>query len=133
MLLKELEVLNCRKIKQAAIQFHGPGIQVIKGVNGSGKSTIADAIRLTLEGPKAFTHGMITLGETQAEVVAVTDDGIKIKTQISGTTVKQTVSKYDDEANRYVAVSGGVRAFLEGIRSGFEMPWAMRDMSDSRI
>jgi chromosome segregation ATPase len=133
MLLKELEILNCRKVKQAAIQFHGPGLQVIQGQNESGKSTIAQAIQLTLEGPKAFTPGMITLGETQAEVVALTDDGVKIKTQISGGTVKQTVSQYDDEANRYVTVSGGVRTFLEGIRSGFEMPWAMREMTDAKI
>jgi DNA repair exonuclease SbcCD ATPase subunit len=133
MLLKELEILNCRKVKQASISFHGPGLQIIQGQNGSGKSTIAQAIQLTLEGPKAFTPGMITLGETQAEVIAITDDGVKIKTQISGGTVKQTVSQYDDEANRYVTVSGGVRTFLEGIRSGFEMPWAMREMTDAKI
>jgi hypothetical protein len=133
MLLKELEILNCRKVKQAAISFHGPGLKVIQGINGSGKSTIVQALQLALEGPKAFTPGMITLGETQAEIVAITDDGVKIKTQISGTTVKQTVAKYDDTLNRYVAVSGGVRAFLEGIRSGFEMPWSMRDMADAKI
>jgi DNA repair exonuclease SbcCD ATPase subunit len=133
MLLKELDILNCRKVKQAAISFHGPGLQIIQGQNGSGKSTIVQTIQLTLEGPKAFTPGMITLGETQAEVVAITDDGVKIKTQISGETVKQTISQYDKEVNRYITVSGGVRSFLEGIRSGFEMPWAMKDMTDAKI
>jgi DNA repair exonuclease SbcCD ATPase subunit len=133
MLLKELDILNCRKVKQASLSFHGPGLQVIQGENGSGKSTIVQAIQLSLEGPKAFTPGMITLGETQAEVIAITDDGVKIKTQISGGTVKQTVSQYDSETSRYVTVSGGVRTFLEGIRSGFEMPWAMRDMTDAKI
>jgi chromosome segregation ATPase len=133
MLLRELQILNCRKIVQAQVQFHGPGLQTIQGMNGSGKSTIAQAIQLTLEGPKAFTPGMITLGETQAEIIAITDDGVKIKTSISGKTVKQTVQKLDEETNRYTAVSGGVREFLEGIRSGFEMPWALKDMSDAKI
>jgi DNA repair ATPase RecN len=133
MLLKELEILNCRKVKQATISFHGPGLQVIQGQNGSGKSTIAQAIQLTLEGSRAFSPGMITLGESQAEVVAITDDGVKIQTKINGDTVKQTVSRLDEESGRYVQVSGGVRTFLEGIRSGFEMPWAMREMTDAKI
>jgi len=132
MLLRSLQILNCRKVKQAEIHFHGPGLQVVQGMNGSGKSTIAQAIQLTLEGPKAFKQGMISFGETEAEVVGITDDGIKIRTQISGKTVKQTVHKLDEDSN-YRAVSGGVREFLEGIRSGFEMPWALRDMSDAKI
>jgi DNA repair exonuclease SbcCD ATPase subunit len=133
MLLRELQILNCRKIVQAQVQFHGPGLQVIQGMNGSGKSTIAQAIQLTLEGPKAFTPGMIRLGESQAEIIAVTDDGVKIKTQISGKTVKQIVQKLDEKSGRYTAVSGGVREFLESIRSGFELPWAMRDLTDAKI
>jgi len=133
MLLKEISILNLRKIEQAKIQFHGPGLQVVQGMNGSGKSTFAQAIQLTLEGPKAFTPGMVKIGETEAEVVAITDDGVKIKTHIKGDSVKQTVSKLDEESGRYNAVSGGVREFLEGIRSGFEMPWALRDKSDAKI
>jgi DNA repair exonuclease SbcCD ATPase subunit len=133
MLLRSLQILNCRKVKQAEIHFHGPGLQIVQGMNGSGKSTIAQAIQLTLEGSKAFKQGMISFGESQAEIVGITDDGIKIRTQISGKTVKQTVQKLDEDANCYRTVSGGVREFLEGIRSGFEMPWALRDMSDAKI
>jgi chromosome segregation ATPase len=133
MLIRELEILNCRKVKQAAIQFHGPGLQVIQGMNQSGKSTIAQAIQLTIEGTKAFTPGMITLGESQAEVLATTDDGLKIRTQMSGDKVKQTVSRIDETTGRYVALSGGVREFLNSIRSGLELPWAMRDWTDAKI
>jgi hypothetical protein len=133
MLIKELQILNCRKVKQAVIQFHGPGLQIIQGKNQSGKSTIGQSIQLMMEGPHAFTPGMITFGESQAEVVGVTDDGVIIHTQISGKTVKQTVSKFDETAGKYVAVSGGVREFLNSIRSGLEFPWAMRDMTDAKI
>ncbi|GHV89895.1 hypothetical protein AGMMS50268_03980 [Spirochaetia bacterium] len=133
MLLKELEILNCRKIKQAAIQFHGPGLQIIKGQNGSGKSSIVQAIQLTLEGTKAYTPGMISFGETQMEIIAKTDNELKIQTKITGDSVKQKVSRFDEESGRYVEVSGGVRTFIEGVRSGFEMPWAMRDMTDAKI
>jgi predicted ATP-dependent endonuclease of OLD family len=133
MLLKELTILNCRKVVQAKIEFHGAGLQIISGANASGKTTIVQAIQLLLEGTKAFTPGMITFGQTQAEIIGLTDDGLKIRTQISGDGVKQTVSKLDEESGRYTSVSGGVREFLEGIRSGFEMPWSMRDMSDAKI
>ena len=133
MLLKELQILNCRKIKQATIQFLGPGLQVISGPNKAGKSTIAQAIQLTMEGPRAFNPGIITLGESQGEILAVTDDGLKIRTQISSDKVKQTVSKFDETAGRYTAVSGGVREYLNSIRSGLELPWSMRELTDAKI
>ncbi|MDR1587598.1 MAG: ATP-binding protein [Treponema sp.] len=133
MLLKKLEILNCRKIRQADIEFVGPGLQIIQGMNESGKSTIAQAIQMTTEGAKAFTPGMITLGESQAEVIATTDDGLKIRTQASGNKVRQTVSRMDETTGRYAAISGGVREFLDSIRSGLESPWSMRDMTDARI
>jgi hypothetical protein len=79
---------------------------------------------------------MITHGEEQAEIIAYTDDGLQIKTIIRNSTkdsVKQTVSRFDEGTGRYVNLSGGVRAFLDSIRSGLEMPWAMRDMTDARI
>jgi len=132
MLLKSLEICNIRKIKQACIDFHGSGLQIIQGKNGSGKSSICQAIQLMLEGPKAFSPGMISLGESQAEVIGVTDDGIKIRTQLSDK-VKQTVSKLNEITGRYEAVSGGVREYLNSIRSGLESPWALRSMTDEKI
>ncbi|MDR1046625.1 MAG: AAA family ATPase, partial [Treponema sp.] len=86
MLLKRLEIRNMRKIKQADVEFHGPGPQVIQGANEAGKSTLAQSIALTLEGPKAFNPGMITHGEEQAEIIAYTDDGLQIKTIIRNST-----------------------------------------------
>jgi uncharacterized protein YhaN len=132
MLLKRLEIRNVRKIKQADVDFHGPGLHVIQGPNKSGKSTFVQAIALAMEGTKAFTPGMITDGESQAEIVAFTDDGLQIKTIVKDT-VKQTVSRLDDTSGRYVGLSGGVREFLNSIRSGLEMPWALRSMTDAQI
>jgi hypothetical protein len=57
---------------------------------------------------------------------------LKIRTVISDS-VKQTVSKKDETSGKYAALSGGVRTFIDSIRSGLEMPWAMRDMTDARI
>jgi hypothetical protein len=75
---------------------------------------------------------MITRGEEQAEIIAYTDDGLQIRTTIKDN-VKQNVSHFDESIGRYINVSGGVRAFLDSIRSGLEMPWALRTMTDARI
>jgi predicted ATP-dependent endonuclease of OLD family len=132
MLLKQLEIMNCRKIRQAIIEFHGPGLQVIQGVNQCGKTTVAQCIAMTLDGPASFVPGMITNGEAQAEIIAYTDDGLKIQTQIKES-VKQTAFKLDEATGKYLQVSSGVRTFLNSIRSGLEMPWSLRDMSDEEI
>jgi DNA repair exonuclease SbcCD ATPase subunit len=134
MLLKRLEIRNVRKVKQADIDFHGPGLQIIQGMNQSGKTTIAQCIALSLEGPKSFTPGMITHGEEQAEIMAYIggEQELKIRTVISDS-VKQTVSKRDETSGKYATLSGGVRTFIDSIRSGLEMPWTMRDMADARI
>ncbi|MDR1231302.1 MAG: AAA family ATPase [Spirochaetaceae bacterium] len=132
MLLKRLEIRNMRKIKQAEIEFHGPGTEVIQGANMSGKSTVAQSIALTMNGPKEVTPGMISRGEEQAEIIALTDDGLEIRTIVSEKT-EQKVKRYDEKLCRFVSVSGGVRAFLNSICSGLEMPWALRDMTDAKI
>jgi chromosome segregation ATPase len=132
MLLKRIEIRNVRKIKQADIDFLGPGLQVFQGANESGKSSLAQSLSLTMNGARAFTPGMISHGEETAEIIGYTDDGLKIRTVISDT-VKQTVSRWDQNTSRYSSVSGGVREFLNSICSGLEMPWAMRDMTDAKI
>jgi uncharacterized protein YhaN len=134
MLLKRIEIRNVRKIKQADIDFHGSGLQVIQGMNESGKTTLAQSIALSMEGSKAFTLGMITHGEEKAEIQAYFegDREIKIRTVISDT-VKQTVHQKDEFTGKYNALSGGVRAFIDSIHSGLEMPWAMKDMTDAKI
>jgi archaellum component FlaC len=132
MLIKQLEIMNCRKIRQATVEFYGPGVQVIKGANMSGKTTLAQAIALTMNGVKDYTPGMISHGEEKAEIIAYTDDGLKIRTVLTDT-AKQTVQKYNDGLRRFVDVSGGVRAFLNSICSGLEMPWTLRDMPDAKI
>jgi hypothetical protein len=132
MLLKQLEIMNCRKIRQATVEFHGPSVQVIEGVNMSGKTTLAQAIALTMNGAKNYTPGMITHGEEKAEIIAYTDDGLKIRTVLTDT-AKQSVQRYHEGLRRFVDVSGRVRTFLNAICSGLEMPWALRDMPDAKI
>jgi hypothetical protein len=85
-----------------------------------------------MNGAKDLTPGMITHGEEKAEIIAYTDDGLKIRTVIEDS-VKQTAEKYDENLRRFVKVSGGVRAFLNSICSGLEMPWTLRDMPDAKI
>jgi DNA repair exonuclease SbcCD ATPase subunit len=134
MLLKRLEIRNVRKVRQANIDFHGPGLQIIQGMNESGKTTIAQCIALSLEGPRSFIPGMIARGEEQAEIMVYLegDQELKIRTLMSDS-VKQTVFKKDETSGKYAALSGGVRSFIDSLRSGLEMPWAMRDMTDARI
>lgn len=132
MLLKQLVILNCRRIKQAVIEFYGPGVQVILGPNKSGKTTIAQSIAIALGGSKAVTPGMITVGEEKAEIIAETDDGLEIHTTIKDKTT-QSVLRLDTETGRYVKVSGGVREFIDSLRSGLEMPWSMKDWTDAKI
>ena len=136
MLLKRIEIRNVRKIKQAEIEFYGKGLQVIQGLNKSGKSTIGQAIALTLGGIKEVTPGIIKLGESKAEVVAYTDDGLKIKTSIQDNgsqKVSQDVSCFNEETNKYIKVSGGVRAFLDSITSNLESPFSIKDWTDEDV
>jgi len=132
MLLKRLEIRNCRKLKQVEIDFHGPGAQVVQGLNESGKTTIAQSIAITFGGSKEFVTGMVSHGEEQAEIIAYTDNELKIRTVIQGG-VKQTVYEKDSTTGRYSAVSGGVRAFIDSMRSGLEMPWSLRNLTDAQI
>jgi predicted ATPase len=54
--IKELHMLNFMCYKNFAIQFHPTHMQIVTGANGSGKSTIANAICLCL-GAQARTTG----------------------------------------------------------------------------
>jgi predicted ATPase len=54
--IKELHMLNFMCHKNFSIQFHPTHMQIVTGANGSGKSTIANAICLCL-GAQARTTG----------------------------------------------------------------------------
>ena len=136
MLLKKIEIRNVRKIKQAEIEFHGKGLQIIQGLNKSGKSTIGQAIALTLGGIKEATPGMIKLGETEAEVIAYTDDGLKIKTSINENRkqkINQDITLLNENTGRYTKMSSGVRSFLDSIRSNLESPFSIKDWTDEDV
>ena len=40
---------------------------------------------------------------------------------------------FREDGDRYTKVTGGVREFLNSIRSGLETPWEMKDMTDEAI
>jgi predicted ATPase len=54
--IKELHMLNFMCYKNFAIEFHPTHMQIVTGANGSGKSSIANAICLCL-GAQARTTG----------------------------------------------------------------------------
>ncbi|CAF4297799.1 unnamed protein product, partial [Rotaria magnacalcarata] len=72
--IKELRMLNFMCHKNFSIEFHPTSMQIVTGANGSGKSTIANAICLCL-GAQARTTGRTTnvqsfirKGDTHAEL-----------------------------------------------------------------
>ncbi|CAF1460702.1 unnamed protein product [Adineta ricciae] len=72
--IKELQMLNFMCHKNFSMKFHPTPMQIVTGANGSGKSTIANAICLCL-GAQARTTGrtanvqsFIRKGETSAEL-----------------------------------------------------------------
>jgi hypothetical protein len=98
----------------------------------NGKTTLAQTIALTINGAKDYRPGMISRREEKAEIIAYTDDGLKIRTVLTDT-AKQSVQRYNDGLRRFTDVSSGVRTFLNSICSGLEMLWLLRDMTDAKI
>ncbi|CAF3465727.1 unnamed protein product [Rotaria socialis] len=80
--IKELRMLNFMCHKNFSIEFHPTSMQIVTGANGSGKSTIANAICLCL-GAQARTTGRTTnvqsfirKGDTHAELsVTLANEG----------------------------------------------------------
>lgn len=54
--IKEVRLLNFMCHKNFSIEFHPTSMQIVTGANGSGKSTIANAVSLCL-GAQARTTG----------------------------------------------------------------------------
>ncbi|MBI4507256.1 MAG: AAA family ATPase [Chloroflexi bacterium] len=50
MLLKKVKVQNYRALRDAEVEFDGPGVYLLLGPNGSGKSTLVDAARWAADG-----------------------------------------------------------------------------------
>ena len=53
--IKELRMLNFMCHKNFSMQFHPTHMQIVTGANGSGKSTIANAVSLCLGAPARTT------------------------------------------------------------------------------
>jgi DNA repair protein RecN (Recombination protein N) len=69
-MLRELRVRNYAIIEKLSLGF-GPGLNVLTGETGAGKSIIVGALGITL-GQRAFTE-MIKTGSEEAAVEAVFD------------------------------------------------------------
>lgn len=68
MILKRLQLTNVRAFRQAEFEFQ-PGMNLLVGINGVGKSTVLDAIRISLSRtllisrPLKFEFEDITVGQ----------------------------------------------------------------------
>ncbi len=73
MKILHLAIKNLRAIKSFEIAVD-PNVVMLNGKNGSGKSTVLDAVALAFRGGKMeAVRGMISHGEEKSEVVAVTE------------------------------------------------------------
>ena len=83
-MLRELSMTNFALIDELRVEF-GPGLNVLTGETGAGKSIIIDALGLALG----------TKGETE-----------QIRTGAEGATVEAAFDRWDEEARRLLADSG---------------------------
>ena len=74
MKLLALSIEGLRKIKAASFDFDGKNLVQIRGKNGSGKSTVIDAIRFLMKGTKEVPSDVVTHGFEKAEIVGTIDD-----------------------------------------------------------
>ncbi len=108
-MLSELKIRNFAIIDQLHIEF-GPGLNVLTGETGAGKSILVDAINL-LQGSRASAD-MIRTGQEEASVEAFFD--------LEEGEAPEALTKFQVEASggllirRLLQRSGKSRAFLNG-------------------
>ncbi|MGH8156010.1 MAG: DNA repair protein RecN [Rhodanobacteraceae bacterium] len=110
-MLTHLSVRNFAVVERAEIAF-GPGLTVVTGETGAGKSLLVDAL-LLLSGARADS-GMVRAGCTRAELAAEFDpsDAPALSTWLAAQAL-------DDEdggchVRRVIAAEGGSRAWING-------------------
>jgi DNA repair protein RecN (Recombination protein N) len=109
-MLTHLSVRNFAVLEAAEVEF-GPGLTVVTGETGAGKSLLVDAL-LLLTGARADT-GMVRAGCARAELEA--------EFELAGTGATQAwlaANALDDEGacrvRRVIAAEGGSRAWING-------------------
>ncbi|CAF1187029.1 unnamed protein product [Adineta steineri] len=114
--IKELHMLNFMCHKNFSIKFYPTQMQIITGANGSGKSTIANAICLCL-GAQARTTGrtsniqsFIRKGETSAQLtITLANEGPEAyKPEIYGNEI-QIIRKIGSRQSSYVILDANHR------------------------
>lgn len=109
-MLLELIVENYAVVEQARIRF-GPGLTVLTGETGSGKSIVVDSLNLLL-GARASAE-MIRSGETRARVSGIFS--IANTPELQSLLEEAGISREDEEeliVEREVAANGKSRAFV---------------------
>ena len=91
MRITEIEIRNILGTKY--LTFKPGSLTVLRGRNGSGKTSILDALRKTFEG--GHSPNMLRIGSKFGEVILTLDTGAKIRMRvtISGTTYEVTDEK----------------------------------------
>lgn len=94
-MLKELKVKNFRKLRDVTVEFTR-GLNVVRGQNEAGKSTMLEAITYALFGVKACREGLseiVTWGEPEASMK------VELTLEVEGITYSITRSKAGAEVN----------------------------------
>ena len=71
-----LRIRDFMRIELVELQFHGPGLELVTGNNGQGKSSLIRALWAALAGKEALPDEPVRKGEAKAEVVVDLGDRV---------------------------------------------------------
>lgn len=111
MRIQRVEIENVRNI--ARLVLEPKRLTVVKGSNGTGKTTIIESVRAVFEG--GFDGRLVRLGETIAKIRLTLDDG---------TTIERTVNRERKSSTLTIKSADGEivpspQKFVESLASGF--------------
>ncbi len=88
MIIKELKLKNFRCFEELTINFSIP-YTVLIGINGSGKSSILDALRIIIDGFVSLSQRDARKGFAYINNIKLQESDAKIKTVIAGSTINK--------------------------------------------
>ena len=110
-MLRELRIRDVAIIEDIELRF-GPGLNVISGETGAGKSIILDALGLVL-GNRASAE-MVRTGRDLAEVQALFDRSPELDDYLSGLGIPCSAEDDGLIVRRTVSAAGRSRAWVNG-------------------